>query len=88
MLCSKAVAPIMQQQGQGRIVDIASVTGSPTKILVYCITPGYLEGTRATDNLAPEFRVQAREGSCLKKAADMAATPGLVQFDVGAQLLF
>jgi NAD(P)-dependent dehydrogenase (short-subunit alcohol dehydrogenase family) len=53
MLCSKAVAPIMQQQGQGRIVDIASVTGSPPKILVYCITPGYLEGMRATDNLAP-----------------------------------
>jgi 3-oxoacyl-[acyl-carrier protein] reductase len=88
MPCSKAVAPIMQQQGQGRIVDIASVAGSSPKILVNCIAPGYLEGTRATDSLAAEFRVHAREGSFLKKAADMAATRGLVQFDVGAQLLF
>lgn len=97
MLCTKAVAPLMKRQGQGRIVNIASVAGlSPTgssipyavskaglihltrcmavglspEILVNCVAPGYLEGTRATDNLAPEFRVSAREGSLLKKAAD------------------
>ena len=97
MLCIKAVAPIMQQQSSGRIVNIASVAGlSPTgssipyavskaglihltrcmavglapDILVNCIAPGYLEGTRATSNLDAAFRERARAGSLLKRAAD------------------
>jgi 3-oxoacyl-[acyl-carrier protein] reductase len=97
MLCSKAVAPIMRQQGQGRIVNIASVAGLMPSgssipyavskaglihltrcmavglaphVLVNCIAPGYLEGTRATANLDPAYREQASRGSLLKRAAD------------------
>jgi 3-oxoacyl-[acyl-carrier protein] reductase len=97
MLCIKAVAPAMQKQGGGRIVNISSVAGlSPSgssipyavskaglihltrcmavglapNILVNCIAPGYLEGTRATANLAPEYRAKARDGAILKRAAD------------------
>lgn len=97
MLCSKAVAPVMQRQGAGRIVNIASVAGlSPTgssipyavskaglihltrcmavglapTILVNCIAPGYLEGTRATANLDPVYQEQSRLGALLKRAAD------------------
>jgi 3-oxoacyl-[acyl-carrier protein] reductase len=97
MLCSKAVAPIMRQQGHGRIVNIASVAGlMPSgssipyavskaglihltrclavglapQILVNCIAPGYLEGTRATSNLDLAYQDQARQGSLLKRAAD------------------
>jgi len=97
MLCIKAVAPTMQKQGGGRIVNIASVAGlSPSgssiayavskaglihltrcmavglapNILVNCIAPGYLEGTRATANLAPEYRGRARDAALLKRAAD------------------
>jgi 3-oxoacyl-[acyl-carrier protein] reductase len=97
MLCSKAVAPIMQQQGQGRIVNIASIAGLMPSgssipyavskaglihltrcmavglaphILVNCIAPGYLEGTRATSNLDPTYQEQAKKGSLLKRAAD------------------
>jgi 3-oxoacyl-[acyl-carrier protein] reductase len=97
MLCSKAVAPIMRQQGQGRIVNIASVAGLMPSgssipyavskaglihltrcmavglaphVLVNCIAPGYLEGTRATSNLDPLFQEQARQGALLQRAAD------------------
>jgi 3-oxoacyl-[acyl-carrier protein] reductase len=97
MLCTKAVAPVMQRQGAGRIVNIASIAGlspsgssiayavskaglihltrcmavglAPT-ILVNCIAPGYLEGTRATTNLDPAYQQQARMGALLKRAAD------------------
>jgi 3-oxoacyl-[acyl-carrier protein] reductase len=44
--------------------------GLAPSILVNCIAPGYLEGTRATANLAPEYRARARDGAILKRAAD------------------
>jgi 3-oxoacyl-[acyl-carrier protein] reductase len=97
MLCIKAVAPVMQRQGGGRIVNIASGAGlypagssipyavskaglihltrcmavglAPT-ILVNCIAPGYLEGTRATANITPAAREQAQAGALLKRAVD------------------
>ena len=97
MLCTKAAAPVMQRQGAGRIVNIASIAGlspsgssiayavskaglihltrcmavglAPT-ILVNCIAPGYLEGTRATTNLDPAYQEQARMGALLRRAAD------------------
>ena len=97
MLCIKAVAPAMQRQGGGRIVNIASVAGlAPSgssiayavskaglvhltrcmavglapAILVNCVAPGYLEGTRATANLDPAYRQRARDAALLKRAAD------------------
>ncbi|MFN0070610.1 MAG: SDR family NAD(P)-dependent oxidoreductase [Chloroflexota bacterium] len=101
--CIKAVAPVMKQQGAGRIINISSIAGvhpggssiayavskaglnhltrcmavalAPT-ILVNCVAPGMLEGTRMTDNLAPQFAQAARDGALLKRAAykeDIAA---------------
>jgi 3-oxoacyl-[acyl-carrier protein] reductase len=97
MLCIKAIAPAMQRQGGGRIVNIASVAGlAPSgssiayavskaglvhltrcmavglapAILVNCVAPGYLEGTRATENLDPAYRQRARDAALLKRAAD------------------
>ena len=40
------------------------------EVLVNCIAPGYLEGTRATANLDPAYQKRSREGSLLKRAAD------------------
>jgi 3-oxoacyl-[acyl-carrier protein] reductase len=97
MMCIKAVAPVMQRQGQGRIVNIASVAGLAPQgssiayavskaglihltrcmavalapqVLVNCVAPGLLEGTRATANLMPAQIEKSASSSLLKKAAD------------------
>ena len=40
------------------------------EVLVNCVAPGLLEGTRATANLRPEAVEQGRKGALLGKAAD------------------
>ena len=44
--------------------------GLAPEILVNCIAPGYMDGTRATANLDAEFQERAVAGSLLKRAAD------------------
>jgi 3-oxoacyl-[acyl-carrier protein] reductase len=44
--------------------------GLAPEILINCIAPGYIEGTRATAALDPPFRKKAVESSLLKRAAD------------------
>ena len=44
--------------------------GLAPDILVNCVAPGYLEGTRATANLAAEYRARARDAAILKRAAE------------------
>ncbi len=40
------------------------------EILVNNIAPGLMEGTRMTDNLAPDYREASRRGAILKRAVD------------------
>ena len=95
--CIKAVAPVMQRQGRGRIVNIASVAGlAPSgssiayavskaglihltrcmavalapDVLVNCVAPGLLEGTRATANLSKSQIDNSASAALLKRAAD------------------
>lgn len=44
--------------------------GLAPDILVNCIAPGFIEGTRATANLNAAYREKAKEGALLKRAAD------------------
>ena len=44
--------------------------GLAPDILVNCIAPGYLEGTKMSTNLAPKYQKAAVEGSLLQRAAD------------------
>jgi 3-oxoacyl-[acyl-carrier protein] reductase len=96
-VCAQAVAPIMQRQGGGRIVNVSSIAGfSPTgssiayavskaglnhltrclavalapAILVNGVAPGFMEGTRMSENLAPEYRARATQTALLRRATD------------------
>ncbi len=44
--------------------------GLAPEIQVNCIAPGYLLGTKMSDNLAPEYQRSAVENALLKRAAD------------------
>ena len=44
--------------------------GLAPDVLVNCVAPGYIEGTRATANLATAYRKKAQEASALKRPAD------------------
>jgi 3-oxoacyl-[acyl-carrier protein] reductase len=39
-------------------------------VLVNCVAPGFMEGTRMTENLSPEYREKAMQGALLRRAAD------------------
>lgn len=97
LLMIKAFAPLLKREGQGRIVNVASIAGlAPSgssiayavskaglihltrcmavalapDVLVNCVAPGYLDGTRATANLDPAYRERAAQSAILKRAAD------------------
>ncbi len=61
--------PMLCTKGLIHLTRCMAVGLAPT-ILVNCIAPGYLEGTRATANLDPAYQEQARMGALLKRAAD------------------
>jgi 3-oxoacyl-[acyl-carrier protein] reductase len=52
--------------------------GLAPEILLNCIAPGYMEGTRATANLDPPFREKAKVGSLLKRPVDKDDIAGQV----------
>ena len=93
----KAVAPVMQKQKRGRIVNVASIAGLhpggssiayavskaglihltrcmavalAPDVLVNCVAPGLLEGTRATANLSKTQIDNSASSALLKRAAD------------------
>jgi 3-oxoacyl-[acyl-carrier protein] reductase len=96
-LTMKAIGPVMKKQGQGRIINIASIAafqpaGSSIaysvskaalvhltrcmavalapEVLVNCVAPGFLEGTRMSSNLAPAYVERARKSALTGRAAD------------------
>ena len=64
-----SIAYAVSKAGLNHLTRCMAVGLAP-HILVNCIAPGHLEGTRATANLDPGFSKSAREGSLLKRSAD------------------
>ncbi|MCI0440276.1 MAG: SDR family oxidoreductase [Chloroflexi bacterium] len=64
-----SIAYAVSKAGLNHLTRCMAVGLAPD-ILVNCVAPGYMEGTRATANLDPAYQERARTGSLLKRAAD------------------
>jgi len=64
-----SIAYAVSKAGLIHLTKCMAVALAPT-VLVNCVAPGLLEGTRATANLRPEFIAQGAATSLLKKPAD------------------
>jgi NAD(P)-dependent dehydrogenase (short-subunit alcohol dehydrogenase family) len=64
-----SIAYAVSKAGLIHLTRCMAVAMAP-EVLVNCVAPGLLEGTRASSNLRPEQIERASSGSLLKKAAD------------------
>jgi 3-oxoacyl-[acyl-carrier protein] reductase len=64
-----SIAYAVSKAGLIHLTKCMAVSLAPD-VLVNCVAPGLLEGTRATANLRPEFIAQGAATSLLKKPAD------------------
>ncbi|HEX2988256.1 MAG TPA: SDR family oxidoreductase [Chloroflexota bacterium] len=64
-----SIAYAVSKAGLIHLTRCMAVALAP-RVLVNCVAPGFLEGTRMSDNLPPEFQERARQSSALRKAAD------------------
>jgi 3-oxoacyl-[acyl-carrier protein] reductase len=63
-----SIAYAVSKSGLNHLTRCMAVALAP-EILVNCVAPGLLEGTRMTENLTPQAVDSARSGSLLKRAA-------------------
>jgi len=52
-----------------RISGARATVALAPEILVNCVAPGFMEGTRLSGNLPPEFQETSRRSGVLKRAA-------------------
>jgi 3-oxoacyl-[acyl-carrier protein] reductase len=64
-----SIAYAVSKAGLNHLTKCMAVALAP-EVLVNCVAPGLLEGTRATSNLRAEQIERASSSSLLKKAAD------------------
>lgn len=64
-----SIAYAVSKAGLIHLTRCMAVALAP-EVLVNCVAPGLLEGTRATANLRPEQIARSAEGALLKQAAD------------------
>ena len=64
-----SIAYSVSKAGLIHLTRCMAVALAPT-VLVNGVAPGLMEGTRMTDNLAPEYAEQSRQSVLIKKAAD------------------
>jgi len=64
-----SIAYAVSKAGLNHLTRCMAVGLAP-EVLVNCVAPGHLEGTRATANLDPKFSKAAQQGALLKRSAD------------------
>ncbi|MCH7625451.1 MAG: SDR family oxidoreductase [Chloroflexi bacterium] len=64
-----SIAYAVSKAGLNHLTRCMAVGLGP-EVLVNCVAPGYIDGTRATDNLTPEYRERSKAASVLQIAAD------------------
>jgi 3-oxoacyl-[acyl-carrier protein] reductase len=72
-----SIAYAVSKAGLIHLTRCMAVALAP-EVLVNCVAPGLLEGTRATANLRPEQIERSSSSSLLKKAADKDDCAGMV----------
>jgi 3-oxoacyl-[acyl-carrier protein] reductase len=73
-----SIAYCVSKAGLIHLTRCMAVSLAP-QVLVNCVSPGLLEGTRMTDNLAPEFVQNSINSALLKKSADKDDVAGAVR---------
>ena len=64
-----SIAYAVSKAGLNHLTKCMAVGLAP-EVLVNCVAPGYMEGTRMSTNLSPQHQRDAVEGSLLKRTAD------------------
>jgi len=64
-----SIAYAVSKSGLNHLTRCMAVALAP-EILVNGVAPGYMEGTRMSENLAPEYRQRATQGAALQRPTD------------------
>ncbi len=64
-----SIAYAVSKAGLAHLTRCLAVALAPD-VLVNCVAPGFMEGTRMSDNLSPAYQERARHGALLQRATD------------------
>lgn len=72
-----SIAYAVSKAGLVHLTKCMAVALAP-EILVNCVAPGFMEGTRMSENLSPEYRERAKQGALLQRETDKEDVARLV----------
>jgi 3-oxoacyl-[acyl-carrier protein] reductase len=72
-----SIAYAVSKAGLNHLTRCLAVALAP-EVLVNGVAPGFMEGTRMSENLAPEYRERATRGALLRRATDKDDVAALV----------
>jgi len=64
-----SIAYAVSKAGLIHLTRCLAVALAP-EVLVKCVAPGFMEGTRMSESLAPEYQQRARQSALTKRAVD------------------
>jgi 3-oxoacyl-[acyl-carrier protein] reductase len=72
-----SIAYAVSKAGLNHLTKCMAVALAP-EILVNCVAPGFMEGTRMSENLSPDYRQRAKQGALLQRETDKEDVAALV----------